>query len=92
MADENKEIAEDEGIDPIESVGLKATFYNNLVDRYFTKFYIDRYADDEQYIFIHTNGIIMCGFGKNNALLNQTIKSAVNMNKVSKISGKRKRK
>jgi hypothetical protein len=40
----------------IEAGGLKNINYKNLVDRYFTKYYTMKGTDDEQYIFIHSNG------------------------------------
>jgi hypothetical protein len=84
---------EDEGADfTIESVGLKAANYNNIVDRYFVKYYLDKNTDKEQYVFIHTNGIVMCGLGKNNSILKSKhkIKEIKDLNKLSKVSGKRK--
>jgi len=88
----NVNAEEDEGDFSIESVGLKAANYNNIVDRYFTKYYLDKNTDKEQYVFIHTNGIVMCGLGKNNSLVksNYKIKEIKDLNKLSKISGKRK--
>lgn len=50
---EKDDINEEETID---TVGIKAIHYNNLVDRYFEKYYIDKSTENEQYIFIHTNG------------------------------------
>ena len=53
----NVDQVEDDGADfTIESVGLKAANYYNIVDRYFTKYYIDKNTEKEQYVFIHTNG------------------------------------
>jgi hypothetical protein len=40
----------------IEAGGLKTISYNNLVDRYFTKYYVNKGAENEQYVFIHSNG------------------------------------
>lgn len=40
----------------IDTVGMKAIYYNNLVDRYFEKFFLDKGTENEQYIFIHSNG------------------------------------
>jgi hypothetical protein len=79
-------------IEEVENVGIKAMYYNNIVDRYFTKFYIDQYTDKEQYVFIHTNGIIMCGLGSNNLLVKSgvKIKEVKDLNKMTKVSGKRK--
>ncbi len=50
---EKDDLNEDETID---TVGMKAIHYDNLVDRYFEKFYIDKNTENEQYIFIHSNG------------------------------------
>lgn len=86
MLDEN-EINEE-----VENLGIKAMYYNSIVDRYFTKYYIDQNTDKEQYIFIHTNGIIMCGLGSNNYLIKSGIKirEVKDFNKMTKVSGKRK--
>lgn len=56
----NKEVEKDDlnEEETIDTVGMKAIHYNNLVDRYFEKYYIDKNTDKEQYIFIHTNGYI----------------------------------
>ena len=89
----NVDQVEDDGGDCIlESVGLKAANYSNIVDRYFTKYYFDKNTDKEQYAFIHTNGIVMCGLGKNNSIVtsNLKIKEIRDLNKLSKVSGKRK--
>jgi hypothetical protein len=89
----NVDQVEDDGADfTIESVGLKAANYYNIVDRYFTKYYIDKNTEKEQYVFIHTNGIVMCGLGKNHSIVNSKlkIKEIKDLNKLSKISGKRK--
>jgi hypothetical protein len=40
----------------IESSGLKNINYNNIVDRYFTKYYTNKGTENEQYIFMHSNG------------------------------------
>ena len=40
----------------IESGGFKTINYNNIIDRYFTRYYINEGTDNEQYIFLHTNG------------------------------------
>ena len=50
---ENDDINEEETID---TVGMKAIHYNNLVDRYFEKYYFYKNTENEQYIFLHTNG------------------------------------
>lgn len=92
MIDENECLNENEEMETIEALDLRAIHYNNIVDRYFTKYYIDQNTDKEQYIFIHTNGIIMCGLGKNHKLVknNLIIKDIKDLHKVAKISGKRK--
>jgi hypothetical protein len=76
----------------IESLGIKAIHYNNLVDRYFTKYYVDKDTEKEQYIFIHTNGIVMCGLGSNHYLVKSgaKIEEVKDLNKMTKVSGKRK--
>jgi hypothetical protein len=86
MLDEN-ELNEE-----VENVGIKAMYYNNIVDRYFTKYYIDQNTDKEQYVFIHTNGVIMCGLGSNNYLVKSGVKisEVKDLNKMTKVSGKRK--
>ncbi len=53
---DNKEIEEINEDETIDTVGMKAINYNNIVDRYFEKFYINKNTENEQYIFIHTNG------------------------------------
>lgn len=40
----------------VDTVGMRAIYYNNVVDRYFEKYYINKNTENEQYIFIHTNG------------------------------------
>ncbi len=54
----NKEVEKDDlnEEEAIDTVGIRAIYYNNLVDRYFEKYYIDKNSENEQYIFIHTNG------------------------------------
>lgn len=86
-----REINDEEAFDSVESVGLKATCYNNMVDRYFTKYYLDKNSDKEQYIFVHTNGLVMCGLGSNNLVVKSKLKEITDLNKVQKVSGKRKR-
>lgn len=88
----NVDQLEDDTDFTIESVGLKAANYNNIVDRYFTKYYLDKNTEKEQYVFIHTNGIVMCGLGKNHSIVNSglKIKKINDLNKMSKVSGKRK--
>lgn len=58
LKNDNKNIENEnnEEEDLIESTGFKALKYSNLIDRYFTKFYINQGKDNEQYVFIHTNG------------------------------------
>lgn len=94
ISDENENNLQDDNADPVESFGIKAMHYNNIVDRYFTKYYIDENTDKEQYIFIHTNGVVMCGLGKNNYIIknksNLKIKEIKDLNKMTKLSGKRK--
>jgi hypothetical protein len=89
MEKENKK-EDDLEIDS-EECGLRAVNYSNAVERYFVQYYLDKGTDKEQYVFIHTNGIIMCGLGNNNALLKKKIKEVKDLNKVTKVSGKRKR-
>lgn len=85
---EPAELLEDE---EIISVGLKATSYSNLIDRFFTKLYINKGTDSEQYVFIHSNGIVVCGLGANNSLiLGKKIKSLVDLGKLVEVKGKRK--
>jgi hypothetical protein len=40
----------------IEAGGFKTINYNNIIDRYFTRYYINQGTENEQYIFLHTNG------------------------------------
>ena len=47
---------EEEENDFLDSVGIKATYYNDFVERYFTKYYFDKDKDTEQFLFIHSNG------------------------------------
>jgi len=42
--------------DVLSSVGFKSIYFNNLVDRYFTRYYLDKGKENEQFVFIHTNG------------------------------------
>lgn len=75
----------------IISVGLKATSYSNLIDRFFTKLYINKGSESEQYIFIHSNGIVVCGLGANNSLITgKKIKHIVDLGKLVEVKGKRK--
>jgi hypothetical protein len=94
MIDYNENLnADEEDLEQIESLDLRAKYYNNLVDRYFTKFYLDKDTEKEQYIFIHTNGIVMCGLGLNHKIVknpNLKITEIKDLQKVIKTSGKRK--
>jgi hypothetical protein len=83
---------EEEIDNDIDSSGFRSLNYNNLVDRYFTKYYINQGSENEQYVFIHSNGIVMCGLGQNNKIIKTGVKEVRDLNKVLKISGKRKRK
>ncbi len=75
----------------IVSVGLKATYFDNLIDRFFYKIYINKGETNEQYIFIHSNGIVLCGLGNNNTLIqNRQIKEIVDLGKLVQVKGKRK--
>ena len=76
----------------VDTTGFRSLNYNNLVDRYFTKYYLDQGTENEQYIFIHTNNVLMCGLGSNHKAVKTGIKEVRDLNKVLKISGKRKRK
>ncbi len=87
MIDENEKEEEF-----IESLGLKSIAYNNIVDRYYSKYYFDEGTENEQFIFIHTNGLVMCGLGSNHRIVKSgvKIKEIKDLNKVMKVSGKRK--
>ena len=80
--------------DEIVSVGLKATFFNNIIDRYYTKIYLNKDTDKEQYIFIHSNGVIICGIGKNHFLISKfregLVSKLTNLNKLAPVKGKKK--
>jgi len=54
----NKEIEKDDinEEETIDTVGMKAIHFNNIVDRYFEKYYINKDTENEQYIFVHSNG------------------------------------
>lgn len=85
--DREKE-AEDE---EIVSVGLKATYFNSLIDRFFTKTYINKGQKDEQYIFIHSNGIVICGIGENNEIVkNKSLVEVIDLGKIETVRGKKK--
>lgn len=84
--------------DEIISVGLKSTNYTNLIDRYYYKIYYNTIKDQnntEQYIFIHSNCVALCGLSKNHFISEKArlglISEIVDLNKVIKVSGKKKR-
>jgi hypothetical protein len=92
----NNNLAEEknEEDDEIVSVGLKATFFNNIIDRYYTKIYLNKDTDKEQYIFIHSNGIILTGIGINHFLVSKfregLVSKLTNLNKLAPVKGKKK--
>ena len=86
----NKEDKDEEEFDILESVGLKSIYYNDQVQRYFSKYYLNKGEPNEQYIFIHSNGIIMCGIGANNEILKKDIKEIILLKQLSKITGRNK--
>ena len=86
----NNDDKDDEEYDILESVGLKSTFYNDQVQRYFSKYYLNKGEPNEQYVFIHSNGIIMCGIGSNNEILKKNISEVIILKQPSKITGKNK--
>ena len=88
--EKNNDDKEEEEFDILESVGLKSTFYNDQIQRYFSKYYLDKDQPNEQYIFIHSNGIIMCGLGKNNEILKKNISEVIILKQLTKITGKNK--
>ena len=88
--DRNNDDKDDEEYDILESVGLKSTFYNDQIQRYFSKYYLDKGQPNEQYIFIHSNGIIMCGIGFNNDILKKNISEIIILKQPTKITGKNK--
>ena len=88
--DRNNDDKEDEEYDILESVGLKSTFYNDQIQRYFSKYYLDKGQPNEQYIFIHSNGIIMCGIGANNDILKKNVSEIIILKQPAKITGKNK--
>ena len=77
-------------VEILDSVGLKCTLYNDFIGRYFNKYYINKGKNNEQYIFIHSNGILMCGFGENNEILKQNITEVKSLKEIGKITGKNK--
>ena len=85
----NKIIEEEE--EEIVSVGLKATNYSNLIDRFFKKLYINKDKYNEQFIFIHSNGIAICGLGKNNIIVEKNLlKEIKDLKKLEAVKGKKK--
>ena len=86
----NNDDKDDDEYDILESVGLKSTFYNDQIQRYFSKYYLDKGQPNEQYIFIHSNGIIMCGIGSNNDILKKNISEIIILKQPTKITGKNK--
>ena len=86
----NKEDKDEEEYDILESVGLKSIYYNDQIQRYFSKYYINKGQPNEQYIFIHSNGIIMCGIGSNNEILKKNIKEIIALKQLAKITGRSK--
>ena len=86
----NNDDKDDEEYDILESIGLKSTFYNDQIQRYFSKYYLDKGQPNEQYIFIHSNGIIMCGIGSNNDILKKNISEIIILKQPTKITGKNK--
>ena len=88
--DRNNDDKDDEEYDILESVGLKSTFYNDQIQRYFSKYYLDKGQPNEQYMFIHSNGIIMCGIGSNNDILKKNISEIIILKQPTKITGKNK--
>ena len=81
---------EEEENDFLDSVGIKATYYNDFVERYFTKYYFDKDKDTEQFLFIHSNGIIVCGFGRNHFITKEKINGVTDLKRPGKITGRRK--
>ena len=88
--DKNNDDKDEEEYDILESVGLKSTFYNDQIQRYFSKYYLNKGESNEQYIFIHSNGIIMCGIGLNNEILKKDITEIIILKQPQKITGKNK--
>ena len=88
--DKNNDDKDDEEFDILESIGLKSTFYNDQIQRYFSKYYLDKGQPNEQYIFIHSNGIILCGIGLNNDILKKNISEIIILKQPTKITGKNK--
>ena len=80
----------EEEIDILESVGMKSIYYNDQIKRYFSKYYINKGQPNEQYIFIHSNGIIMCGIGENNEILKKNITEIIILKQFAKITGRSK--
>ena len=86
----NNDDKDDDEYDILESVGLKSTFYNDQIQRYFSKYYLDKGQPNEQYIFIHSNGIIICGIGSNNDILKKNISEIIVLKQPTKITGRSK--
>ena len=86
----NNDEKEDDEYDILESVGLKSTFYNDQIQRYFSKYYLNKGEPNEQYIFIHSNGIILCGIGKNNDILKKNITEINILKQPTNITGRNK--
>ena len=84
---QNEEKDEEE-YDILESVGIKSTFYNDQIQRYFAKYYINKGEPNEQYIFIHSNGIIVCGIGANNEILKKNISEITILKQPTKVTGR----
>lgn len=74
----------------IESIGLKALNYKNVIERYYTKIYINKNLPNEQYLFIHSNGIALCGLGENHFITKSEIVKVKDLNKISQFKGKKK--
>ena len=89
MKDKEKEEDKEEN-DLVESIGIKATYYNDFVERYFTKYYFNKGKENEQYIFVHSNGIILSGIGKNNLITKVKINEIIDLKKLGKITGRKK--
>lgn len=80
-----------DNIDEIISVGLKATNFDNIIERYFYKIYLNKGEDKEQFIFLHSNGIVLCGLGENHFLIKyKSILNIKDLGKLVEVKGKRK--
>lgn len=79
-----------DNIDEIISVGLKATNFDNIIERYFYKIYLNKGEDKEQFIFLHSNGIVLCGLGENHFLIkNKSILNIKDLGKLVEVKGKK---